>query len=210
MRLYLVRHAQTAWNVEGRCQGHSDICLDECGESQARLLASRFVPAVPVGAVYTSDLLRCRSTAEPLAESLGVPLIVDERLRERCFGDWEGMNYPEVIGLLSQSGDEFTQVRPPNGESMQDVWDRLGSLADDLRALERSVVVVAHGGSGTLLLSRLINGTLETARSLTFQNTAVTELEKRHNGVLSMRRYNDVSHLLGAESLGGSVDGTHR
>jgi broad specificity phosphatase PhoE len=214
MRLYLVRHGQTAWNREGRCQGHTDIPLDDEGLRQAERLAECFTSDFPIAKVYASNLSRCSETARPLAQRLSAELVIDPRLRERSSGDWDGLLFSEMMSLRSalmeSLGCDHTTIRPPNGESLVDVWERLSSFVDELLTVEDSVVVVAHGASGTLLLSRLINGTIETARSLSFLNTGVTELEKREGGYFTLRRYNDTSHLASDAAIGGGVDGIHR
>src|SRR5881227_154431 len=94
MRLYLVRHGQTSWNVEQRAQGHTDIPLDEEGLRQADMLGHSFASA-SVDRVLTSDLIRSVQTAEPIANYSGAPMHIDRRLRERSFGSWEGLPFDE-------------------------------------------------------------------------------------------------------------------
>ena len=70
-RLVLVRHGQTAWNLEGRAQGHTDVGLDETGRAQARAMAP-YVAAMAPTALWSSDLARARETADRLAEATGL------------------------------------------------------------------------------------------------------------------------------------------
>lgn len=210
MRLYLIRHAQTSWNREGRAQGHSDIPLDEEGLQQSYLLGARF-RGETIDAVLSSDLLRCRQTAQCVADSTGAPIEHLTELRERSFGEWEGMKFDEIQQKLwgdDSVRDPFGQV-PPGGESFRMVWGRLEPVASRLARMRGSVVVVTHGGSCALLLARLMRGTIETSRSFRFANTAVTTLVRREDGLLRLDSYNDTAHL-NELALAGDLDGTHR
>ena len=89
MRLYLVRHGQTAWNAEERAQGHSDIPLDHEGLRQAESLGRAFQDR-KISLVLCSDLQRAKQTAQPIVEATGARFETTEQLRERGFGDWEG------------------------------------------------------------------------------------------------------------------------
>jgi broad specificity phosphatase PhoE len=212
MRAYLVRHGQTAWNAEQKAQGHTDIPLDAEGSEQARLLVAAFDER-PFSRILTSDLQRARSTAVPLAERHGIQ--VEERLdlRERSFGEWEGRPFETIaknfieLGLISGLPPE--EIQPPGGESQLDVWNRLERVVKDIKALPEPVVIISHGGTCALLLARLLNGTLFTARSFRFDNTGVTTIARRPDGGYHLIRYNDSSHLRQA-ALSGSVDGTIR
>ncbi len=188
MRLLLVRHGQTSWNILGRAQGHTDIPLDATGEAQAAAFAAGLAD-VGIERVLSSDLARARQTAE----ALGRPVETRSDLRERAFGEWEGRHYLQVTQDLEDKaeaeGTDRLRVRPPGGESFADVWERVGDVVKELKAEERSTVVVCHGGTKAVLLARLLDGTLETCRGFRFPNCAVTEFERRHDGSLVMARY---------------------
>ncbi|MBB6674124.1 histidine phosphatase family protein [Cohnella nanjingensis] len=98
MRLGWIRHGLTAWNQAGKIQGTTDIPLNVEGERQARLLADRLSrePATWDG-VVSSDLMRASKTASILADRLRIPLLVDDRLRERSFGSAEGTTEAERL-----------------------------------------------------------------------------------------------------------------
>ncbi len=134
--LLLVRHGETDWNAEGRLQGHTDRPLNEHGRRQARGLAERLAGDA-ITAVYSSDLSRARETAEILAEPLGLPVVTDPDLRERNWGNWEGL-----------TGSERDRVEHV-GEDVGAHGERM--LRAILRIAEQHsgerVVVVTHGGS---------------------------------------------------------------
>lgn len=212
MRLYLVRHGQTEWNVNGRAQGHTDIDLDEVGKEQARCLAQAF-QEICVSKVVTSDLKRAYNTARAVHEVSGGDFIVDPRLRERSFGEWEGLHFEEVLRrrtvFAEQGGDPFDH-RPPGGESMQDVWDRISAIVDEIDTASEALAIVTHGGSLSVLLAQLLRANGATSRSFRFGNTALTELDRHPDGHYTLIRFNDTSHLKEMKSIEGSMDGTHR
>jgi broad specificity phosphatase PhoE len=209
MRLYLIRHGQTSWNAEGRAQGHTDIPLDEEGRRQAQALANIFKDT-PLSEVRTSDLKRSFQTAEGVAKITGAKLVQDARLRERGFGEWEGMPFTHFHALTPHLSDEsFFSFRPPGGESFEDVWIRLDGVVEELEQSTADRAIVSHGGTTAILLARLLNGTHITARSFRFGNTSVVELNRRHDGFYTMLRYNDMAHLR-SEVLTGDLDGAHR
>lgn len=136
-RLLLVRHGETDWNADGRLQGQTDRPLSGFGREQARRLADELATE-DFEAVYSSDLARARETAEIVGARLGLPVEVDPDLREKDWGNWEG--------LTAVERDRVDFV----GESTESHQERI------LRALRRiserhpgggNVLVVTHGGS---------------------------------------------------------------
>src|SRR5207302_8859209 len=93
--LHLVRHCQTAWNVEGRFLGCTDLPLTEAGQAQAALLVNAFA-RIPLVAVYASDLQRAVTTAAPIAAAHNLPVRTDPRLREMHQGELEGFTGKEI------------------------------------------------------------------------------------------------------------------
>lgn len=212
MRLYLIRHGQTAWNAEQRAQGHSDISLDADGRLQASQLGPRFA-GKRIQRILCSDLERARHTAQPIADATGAQLEETPILRERGFGDWEGEFFSDIANwwpaMEAMQGVDRLHLRPPNGESFADVWQRLDPIVEELRHETGETVIVSHGGTCGLLLARLVQGNLETSRAFRFANTSVTKLEKRPEGLFVIQYYNDTRHLV-ERALSGSVDGASR
>lgn len=188
MRLLLVRHGQTSWNILGRAQGHTDIPLDPTGQEQAAALAAT-LSGVAVNRVLASDLLRAKETAE----ALGLPVETKHSLRERSFGEWEGQNYVQVMAnleeLAERQGTDRLRVRPPGGESFADVWERVRPVVDELKKADETTVVVTHGAAKAVILAQLLEGSLETVRGFRFPNCGITEFERRSDGTLVMTRY---------------------
>lgn len=211
MHIYLVRHGQTAWNALNRAQGHSDIPLDEVGRRQAEQLRLATFAETP-SAIYTSDLSRARQTAEPVAHKFNLELVADERLRERSMGDWEGRDFADVhvdFERLTRPDDPLAiGVRPPNGESILDVWDRLELVVTEIVGRQQTSIIVSHGAACALILGQLLGSTPEVARSFRFSNTSVTELKLNSRGRFALLRYDCTRHLdEDVPSLAGSIDG---
>lgn len=164
-RLWLVRHGLTEWNAQQRFCGHRDIPLSEQGRGQAHWLAERLQEET-ISAIYTSDLVRARETAEIIAyqRTPAVQIRVSAAWREIDFGEWEGMTYAQVAEQFKGRLDFFTDPEsysPPNGESLahmqQRVMNALAAIAqsDDL-PVAGNVVIVSHGGPLRILLCNLL------------------------------------------------------
>ena len=134
--LLLVRHGETDWNAEGRLQGHTDRPLNDFGRRQAAALAERLADD-DIDAVYASDLARARETAEILGNRLGLPVVTDPDLRERNWGNWEGLTGSER-DRVEYVGEE----REAHGERVIRAVRRIAEQHPGER-----IVVVTHGGS---------------------------------------------------------------
>ena len=161
--LWLVRHGESTWNALGLAQGQSDRPrLTYRGALQARYVANQ-LRGLPIGAVYASDLRRAAATAAPIAAALRLDTIRDPRLRERSLGVLEGTRSVAVSSALSGvSGDRVMDpdARPPDGESLRDLYWRVAGFADDLLARCQpggpgEIAVVAHGGTLRVLTAYL-------------------------------------------------------
>ncbi len=205
MRLYMVRHGQTAWNLEEKAQGHTDIPLDPTGLEQAKCLGE-MLEDEPIQVIWSSDLQRSSKTAEIVGARLKVPVEVMPILRERSFGDWEGLPYTEVgrrsgVAATEQGLRSLYEACPPGGESLQMAWERMSEVTEMLAKEPRNTLIVSHGGVSALMLSQLVQGDLKTSRAFRFSNCAVTELMRRGDATFQLVRFNDTSHLASAEPI---------
>lgn len=154
-RLLLVRHGQSEWNAAGRMQGHADPSLTDLGRQQSQA-AARALGSVE--AIVSSSLARALETAAVIAEELGVgPVIVDEALRERHVGEWQGLTRGDIHrtwpGYLRDDpahgeGRPASDRHPPAWESDEAIIDRTlpALVRAALLAHEGDAVVVTHGG----------------------------------------------------------------
>jgi glucosyl-3-phosphoglycerate phosphatase len=151
----LWRHGQTAFNAERRFQGQTDIPLNDHGREQAAQ-AARYLAALEPDAIFSSDLSRAAQTAAALARLTGLSVKLDEDLRERHGGSWEGLTDTEI---REQYPEAFAAWVPPDGEPVTAVGDRssaaLERIADAMPG-GSVAVVVGHGASLGMGVARLL------------------------------------------------------
>ncbi len=167
-RLVMMRHGQTEHNLGSRMQGQLDTALTELGRAQAVAAAAALAKHQPM-LIVSSDLRRAYDTAVALGERTGLPVGVDERLRETHLGDWQGKTHNEIDALAPGARlawREDATWAPHGGENRVDVAARSVPLIAELvaRAPEwgaveepaRPVVLVAHGGLIAALTAALL------------------------------------------------------
>jgi broad specificity phosphatase PhoE len=147
-QVFLARHGQTAYNLEGRFQGQQEIPLDDTGRAQAAELAER---AVPYGfaALWCSPLLRARETADAVAARIGLEPIEDARLMETDAGDWTNRSFADVRAESEQLFDRFASADPsfafPGGESFAQQEVRVEAALAEVERGALPALVVCHG-----------------------------------------------------------------
>lgn len=158
----LWRHGRTEFNATARLQGQVDIPLDVVGhwqvEQAALDLSRRHTPT----RVVASDLLRARETAGALAGLVGVPVETDERLRERAFGEWEGLNISEIRErwpedfAVWQSGHDPVRSGAETREAVAVRFaEAIAELAGSMSRVD-TLVVVSHGAAISLGMTALL------------------------------------------------------
>jgi broad specificity phosphatase PhoE len=207
----LVRHGESVSNLEGRVQGQEDVALSARGQVQADAVAAwsraEFGGAAPpIDEVWSSPLVRARDTAARIAAALGLPLKIDERLRELHAGIFQGHlwadleeRFPEAVARW-RSGDVDYAI--PGGESRAQLAARGHAVLESLAARDVGrMIVVAHGGILTAALGSLVGRThplLATAAERPFTklpalaNCSVTRIEWPGPMLVS---FNETGHL---------------
>ena len=150
--LWLIRHGQTDWNLEGRYQGQSDIPLNPTGLAQAEAFAAS-LDGQHFSALYSSDLRRAFQTAEAIARHTGLAVIPEPRLREIHQGQWHGRTLDEVRAIYNESAQaqrwqiDPEAARAPGGESVLEVSQRMAAAANAIARAHpgQRVLVVSHG-----------------------------------------------------------------
>lgn len=205
MRILLIRHGETSWNVEGRYQGQSfDIPLTGAGRSQAQALAARLRTLSATRAVC-SPLLRAQQTASLLLEAmppLPESLHQDKDLMEINHGHWEGRfaadvarEHPDEVEAWRNTPHTF---RIPGGESLQEVQERgWQSLLRACQGLgeEGLVVMVGHDGVNRAILCRVMGLPLSRVWSFRQASTCLNLLEGPDPENLALVRLNDATHI---------------
>ncbi|NIS82486.1 MAG: alpha-ribazole phosphatase [Anaerolineales bacterium] len=164
--LILIRHGVTDWNLEGRYSGQSDVPLNTQGREQALAVSTR-LEGETIDAIYSSDLMRARQTAETLIRNRSVPLYLDPRLREIHQGDWEGMLFAEIQARYAEAWktrkNDPLSVAPPGGETVGKLRQRvLAAIRDILQAHPQgTVAVVSHGLSLAIIRAHIASVPIE-------------------------------------------------
>lgn len=159
--LWLVRHGQTDWNLMGKWQGQATDAPGLNNTGCVQVLAIRKqLKKLNFTAIYGSDLLRAKQTAELIAEPLGLTVTLEPRLREINLGVWEGLLSEEIQARYSQELAERARnpfySRAPNGESPQDVAERVLAAIDEISSKHRdeSVMIISHGIALAIIICR--------------------------------------------------------
>ncbi len=179
MKVLFLRHGQTEWNALQKYQGHMDIVLNDKGRGQAERLACYLRDHEKIEAIYCSDLIRSRETAEIIGRVLQLPVQIDKRLKEIGFGSWEGMTYEEVSRAFPEEYEKWFNnnltIKVPGGESIDELLARsLSALGDFAKRHTGTVLVVSHGG----LIKTVLNHLLGSERWDTYLHPAsISSLE---------------------------------
>jgi len=147
-QVYLARHGQTAYNLEGRFQGQQQVPLDDTGRAQALELAER-AAAYAFRALWCSPLLRARETSDAVAARIGLVPQQDARLMETDAGDWTNHTFADVRARAQEQFDAFAAGNPsfafPGGESFAEQEVRVSAALRDVEAGTLPALVVCHG-----------------------------------------------------------------
>ena len=206
-RVLFIRPGETDWNLHGRWQGWVAVPLNDLGEQQVRRL-SGFIRNLGIRALYSSDNRRAAQTAEIIAEQNDFEPHLDERLRERHIGHWQGMILPEVRDWYP---DEYQSMMnnldsyrvPGGGESRADVRKRTSEAFEEyLQQWENeentiTIGIITHTTAIRIMLETLIDAS-EIA-DISFGNSSVTTVTREGDG-WKLTTVNDTSHLEGLES----------
>lgn len=159
--LYFVRHGQTVWNVANKICGATDIELTEKGHEQAILTGQKILEqGIQADVILASPLIRAKATAEHIAEITGIPMRVEDRLKEQCFGKYEG---------TPRHGEEFEEAKKSfinhyeGGESMLKLAQRIYNVLDEIvnDPEQKTVILVAHNGIARVVQSYFYDMTNE-------------------------------------------------
>lgn len=208
MRLILVRHGETPWNVTLQYQGQTNIPLNERGSEQGRRAAERVAPYQPI-ALYSSDLSRAWQTAELIAARTGLTPVAMPELREIDVGQWEGHTPEELYRRFPEHMAEYR--RDPartvrlGGESYAQLQARaLIALKqiEERHAYGEVIVAVSHGGTIRALLCHVIGLDLGNFGRMWLDNGSLTELRMGRSG-WRLLRFNDNVHVEDMIAEGG-------
>ena len=198
-RICLVRHGETAWNVEKRLQGHLDIPLNETGVAQAAA-AAQGLAGIAFSAIYSSDLLRARTTAQAAADVIGLPVQVTAELRERNCGEFQALTQKEAAARFPDDyhryHDRDVDFVIPGGESLGALAARITATFNRIAAAHGGeiILIVSHGGVLDII-HRLATGmALGAPRDFHISNAALNWLDV-DDGKWTLIKWDDTDHL---------------
>jgi probable phosphoglycerate mutase len=195
--IYLIRHGETLWNREKRVQGHHDTPLSAEGIEQARRLA-KYIKEWPLDAIYASDLSRAVQTAQWLGRDRGLEVKTSPEIRERYFGEWEGLPIEEV---KRRHPDKWLSIWYRGGEygveRAAETRQRMLAWLEGIVGIHcgQKVAAVSHGGSINAILEHLSQGVYGPGRTR-IRNTAVSHLIHRSETGWEVFAVNRDDHLL--------------
>lgn len=174
-KIYFTRHGQTFWNVENKICGATDIGLTALGHQQARELGEKIkAEKLPIDRILCSPLSRAKDTAQEIANITGLPMRVEERLREQNFGHFES---------TPRDGDEFKIAKThfidsyDGGETMLKLAQRIYNLLDDLKKDDLTYLLVAHNGISRIIRSYFYDMTNEEFAAYGIKNCEILTFE---------------------------------
>jgi alpha-ribazole phosphatase len=210
MNLILVRHGETDWNRQKRFQGHIDIPLNSQGIWQAQQ-AARALADLGIEQLFSSNLLRAQITAEAIAGVCGCAVQTDPRLREKGFGNWEGLTYAEI---KEQDADGFARWRedpsfytPSGGEGFEVAARRVARAWQEIEAVAaETVALVSHGGTLRILLRQLLGLAPDSYWHIKLDNASLSilKISRAGNRIISI---NDTRHLYEQLAFGSQLSG---
>jgi len=173
MEIYLVRH--TTPNIEpGICYGQADVPLTESFHVEAANVVAQLPQDIEV--IFTSPLSRCASLARQMRFRDDIPIVIDKRLIEINFGEWELMPWNSIDrASLKRWMDDYVNIAAPEGESYRALFERCVSFMNDLKnTTYRSAVITTHHGVLKSIYAHLDNISLHEAMALQFPYGSVT------------------------------------
>jgi 2,3-bisphosphoglycerate-dependent phosphoglycerate mutase len=207
-----IRHGETDWNREQRFQGQIDVPLNALGHRQAARLAERLGAGPEPDVFVSSDLLRTRETAAPLARAWCVEPALDAGFREQHFGVVEGLDVPTIKQRHPELWQRWLEQHPefqlPGGESLQQFHDRVMDTVARWTAgrTGRHVLVMTHGGVLDMLWRHAQGLSLHGLRRCEIPNTGINVLRWLGDRWV-IQSWADASHLQGLPEQAGTEAG---
>lgn len=199
MRLIVVRHGETQWNVQKRTQGTTDTKLTTKGERQAQQLSHR-IQAMQVDGIVTSPLQRACETARIIALPNHKTISIDAALIEIRFGKWEGLTFDEIGEQYPQELSVWSKTphlsEIPQAESVNEVIARVDDFLArmQLNHKDETIAAVTHSLPSKLIVARSIGLPLENIHSLRIDNASLTVIDFYPDRPV-LRLMNDTVHL---------------
>ncbi|HWI64544.1 MAG TPA: histidine phosphatase family protein [Symbiobacteriaceae bacterium] len=201
MRILIMRHGESTSDLEPRrIEGMADFPLSAAGLAQAQALARRFASEYELDELISSPLTRARQTAEAVSAVAGVPVRVDERLREKSLGDLGGLTFAEADAQYPGLNWRMPAAHEvlPGGEAFLDQYRRVAGFWFSLRdraGEDRTVGIVTHGGTIQCLYRVALGLPVNTPHAFLNGDTGLHEWIVEPGGAVKVRKANCTRHL---------------
>lgn len=218
MDILIIRHGETDWNVENRCQGWMDIPLNANGKSQT-LDTLRAIKNINISKIYSSPLIRAYEMANKISKSKKIPLFILDELKEINFGIWEGKKL-DFIKQKSQNLYKIWLSRPeeirfPQGENLKNfslrvikVFNKIirenlkiskeiklpSSISRNLSE-KAKILIISHGMVNRIILCKILGLSIGQFRYFSNDNASISEITVNSQGKMAIKKINDTCHL---------------
>jgi broad specificity phosphatase PhoE len=187
VQVLLVRHGATDWNLQGRCQGATDLDLNEVGVRQAEQIASSLSQETVHG-IYSSNLKRAQQTARLISLHHRLPVLIENEIRELNHGQLEGLTFSEIKEnypqFIQKWRTEPAEIQVPGGERLMDVarraWNGLNRIVER-HSPDETIVVVSHNFPILGIICEITRTQLNNYRTFHLDPCGITRLSR--NGV---------------------------
>ncbi|MEC9382146.1 MAG: histidine phosphatase family protein [Thermodesulfobacteriota bacterium] len=200
MEIILVRHCETDWNKENRCQGISDLSLNQAGLKQAENLRSYF-NNLDIDLIFSSTLKRAIETANVINSDKKIPIELIDELREMDQGDFEGIpfhtlreKYPVELNEWRKNPEKF---RIPNGETLGEVKNRMIKFMKNIVETHRedkTIIIVSHNLALSSLLCSISEKNLVNFTEFTVESGSISTIDYS-NKIFSLKTMDYTKHL---------------
>lgn len=201
MIIYLIRHGETQWNRSLKVQGKLDIPLNENGIMQAKIVASLFKD-IKIDAIYSSNLSRAYVTAKIIANELKLNVNINPFLQEINMGRWEGSLWDDIKieykDFINRWQQDIENIPIPDGESYLEVQKRVYKAFCDIISkynIESKIIIVSHGIALKVLITKLIDISIQTAHKFSLDNASISSIIYENNFKINF--LNNTFHLKG-------------
>lgn len=185
MKLYLIRHGQTDWNLRKKIQGSIDIELNETGLKQAEEMSSKFIEMnYKIDKIYCSKQKRALKTAEILSNHTNTDYYPVEGLEEINLGEWQGLSWAEVENKYPEEFNQWLQnrryINPPKGESYEELLKRsLNAIHKIISENNDDVAIVTHNAVIMCIQCFITNTPFEEMDKFVAKNTSIVEIDSK-------------------------------
>ncbi len=197
--LIVVRHGYSVTNVTNTFAGSLDAELTEQGKTQAQL-AAEYLKQFKIDKIYSSDLIRAYTTALPIAEAHNMEIEKNEKLREIFAGDWEGLNYAEIVDKYPEQYNlwinDIANCTPDNGESVKEFFERIKKAVFEIAEANKgkTVCITTHATPVRVLKTISEGNDVYKMSDVWCANASISFFEYEE-GKLTLKEYGVTDHL---------------